>query len=518
MMDISTNVHLQAKITSVEDKNVSTPSEITERGDEAVDHDRTGFDLTEGSSFGFNSTKNDVEKPLRDAESSDNLVSSGVHAHDGRISASTVKETDLVRSALTAPEDTSLNISVDEEDQQLMSSPEKSKKHVQFQPVSLVTGALEPADPWKDGEQIVFYFSSQTIFNFDGFLYDMRFLRFFRLQTASTYDKGSAIRLYIETNLKFRTTPLTSVIHSITLRPGEHYSHQGDLIIDYSDSNIKQISQREVDALEPVFMKYQWNRIIIGRKLQVDVVGGNQQHQDAALRKYASEIGNNSAAIDAVAVRPSTTSAAAVTTSIATETPVSGLLDEDEIDLRVENARFCGSTFADDATAASFIDMIEYYKSCQQLVMCYVKNLGMTSMLSLSKMLRRPNTSLRALELRGSGYWIANSSGGLAGSNSMTAGDGDRNLKIFSISLRQACSTLRYLRLESCNLTGRSFFLLCAALRLNPHIRRVFLGDNQLQASDMVHMSQLLRNKLPTLCGIDVLDLRNNNIGVSLLR
>lgn len=152
-------------------------------------------------------------------------------------------------------------------------------------------------------------------------------------------------------------------------------------------------------------------------------------------------------------------------------------------------------TFLDDESAISLGEMIEFYDSCVRLNLSFNKQIDVRGWAQMFKSIRNA-ISLQMLNLR---YTNLN----------------ERSIpSLCKLARAQPSASLTCLHLENTQMSGKNLLVLICALKYNTGIRELYLGDNGLQPTDGSHICQLITSNT---C-LQLLDLRNNNIGDSGLR
>lgn len=152
-------------------------------------------------------------------------------------------------------------------------------------------------------------------------------------------------------------------------------------------------------------------------------------------------------------------------------------------------------TFLDDECAISLGEMIEFYDSCVRLNLSFNKQIDVRGWAAMFKSIRNA-ISLQMLNLR---YTNLN----------------DRSIpSLCKLARAQPSASLSILHLENTQMSGKNLLVLICALKYNTGIKELYLGDNGLQPTDGSHICQLITSNT---C-LQLLDLRNNNIGDSGLR
>ncbi|XP_055337876.1 protein phosphatase 1 regulatory subunit 37-like [Paramacrobiotus metropolitanus] len=140
----------------------------------------------------------------------------------------------------------------------------------------------------------------------------------------------------------------------------------------------------------------------------------------------------------------------------------------------------------DDELAVALMDMLEYYQFADRLVMAGNKKLQFRGWLALAKILKK--CCVYYLDLR---------------NNALQ----DQYTSLITRALRCG-SNIVTLHMENCNLSGRGTFLLISALQFSETVQELFLADNRLTPTDMIHVASALKHGWR----IKLLDLRNNSI------
>lgn len=149
------------------------------------------------------------------------------------------------------------------------------------------------------------------------------------------------------------------------------------------------------------------------------------------------------------------------------------------------------STFDDETTAATLFDILDYYDTCEKLILANARSINLYGWQSLAKFIRK-SVCLELLDLRGHTF---------------------PEFIYFTYIARSMRLTtcLRVIHLENSNIQGRLLLMLAAALKDNEQIREVYLGDNKIQPSDAHSLATIIKeNKC-----LELLDLRNNSLGDS---
>lgn len=143
----------------------------------------------------------------------------------------------------------------------------------------------------------------------------------------------------------------------------------------------------------------------------------------------------------------------------------------------------------DDVSASALFDMIEYYEATNELILSEnsnIKNRGWQSCINMIKRSR----DLHSLLTR---------STQLSDNNASQLGNALLTSHIYS------------LRLDNCNLSGRSISSLSGALMKNTVLREFFIPSNELNCNDAYHLANLLKSNFH----LQLLDISNNDIQVS---
>jgi protein phosphatase 1 regulatory subunit 37 len=149
---------------------------------------------------------------------------------------------------------------------------------------------------------------------------------------------------------------------------------------------------------------------------------------------------------------------------------------------------FENAQFDDEDTGAILFDILDYYDTCERLILANVRSLGMFGWQSLSKYIRK-SLCLELIDLRGQVF---------------------TELIYFTYIARsfRLSTSLRIIHLENSNIQGRLLLMLAASVKENKVITEIYLSDNKLQPSDGQTICNILRENKH----LELLDLRNNNL------
>ena len=146
------------------------------------------------------------------------------------------------------------------------------------------------------------------------------------------------------------------------------------------------------------------------------------------------------------------------------------------------------SQFEDDTTGAILFEILDYYDTCERLILTNVKGFGLFGWQELSKYIKK-SASIETIELR---YQIFT------------------ELIYFTYLARsfRFAQSLRIVHLENSNINSRFLSILSTALRDNEHIKELYLCDNKIQPQDGNSIANIIKeNKY-----LELIDLKNNNL------
>ncbi|CAF0948070.1 unnamed protein product [Brachionus calyciflorus] len=146
------------------------------------------------------------------------------------------------------------------------------------------------------------------------------------------------------------------------------------------------------------------------------------------------------------------------------------------------------SQFEDDTTGATLFEILDYYDTCEKLILANVKGFGLFGWQELSKYIRK-TVSLETIELKNQLF---------------------TELIYFTYLARsfRLTQSLKILHLENSNINGRLLIMLTAALKDNDQIKELYLCDNKIQPQDGQSIATIIKeNKC-----LELLDLKNNNL------
>ena len=146
------------------------------------------------------------------------------------------------------------------------------------------------------------------------------------------------------------------------------------------------------------------------------------------------------------------------------------------------------SQFDDETSSATLFEILDYYDTCERLILANNRSINIMGWQSLSKYIRK-TASLENLELRG--FII-------------------QELIYFTYLARaiRLTSSLKVIHLENSNIQGRYLIMLAAALKDNELIKEIYLGDNKIQPNDGQSISTIIKENKH----LELLDLKNNNL------
>lgn len=144
--------------------------------------------------------------------------------------------------------------------------------------------------------------------------------------------------------------------------------------------------------------------------------------------------------------------------------------------------------FDDDTAAATLFEILDYYDTCEKLILSNIKGFGLFGWQELAKYIRK-SVSLENVDLKGQVF----------------------SEQIYFTYLARAMrltQSLRIIHVENSNINSRLLIMLAAALKDNEQIKEVYLCDNKLQPSDGQSLATIIKeNKC-----LELIDLKNNNL------